>query len=204
MLNLAYLTKLIRDTANKYGHVLPKLVIMTPWHTFCVDLIDPYTLKGKGGSSIDFICLTMINPSTSWFEIVELPTVTKATVPTNGKDNKVNFDNYTEGSETTFDKSSAQISNLVYKARFMRYLCCQCLIYDNRSELKLHFNALCNTYGIKRKPTIVKNPQANGILDHIHGVFTNMLRTAELNKAELVKASDIDVFLSNAAWLYLP
>ncbi len=47
---------------------------MTPWKALCVDLISPYTLKGKDGLSIDFICLTMINPATttSWFEIVKL------------------------------------------------------------------------------------------------------------------------------------
>jgi hypothetical protein len=52
-----------------------KLVIMTPWKALCVDLIGPYTLKGEDGSSIDFMCLTMINSATSWFKIVELPTV---------------------------------------------------------------------------------------------------------------------------------
>jgi hypothetical protein len=61
--------------SQKYGHFLPKLVIMTPWKVFCVDLIGPYTLIGKDGLSIDFMCLTMINPTTSWFKIVELPTV---------------------------------------------------------------------------------------------------------------------------------
>jgi hypothetical protein len=59
----------------KYGHLLPKLVIATPWKALCIDLIGPYTLKGQYGSSIDFMCLTMINPAISWFEIVELPTV---------------------------------------------------------------------------------------------------------------------------------
>jgi hypothetical protein len=52
----------------------------------CVDLIGPYTLKGKDGSSIDFMCLTMINHATSWFKIVELPTVDLVmTVPPAGK-----------------------------------------------------------------------------------------------------------------------
>jgi hypothetical protein len=51
-----------------------------------------------------------------------------------------------------------------------------------------------------RKPTSVKNPQANDILERIHAVFTNMLGTTELNMVESVKASDIDVFLSDAAW----
>jgi hypothetical protein len=58
----------------RYGHVPPKLVITTPWRVL-VDLVGPYTLKGKDDSSIDFMCLTMINPATSWFKIVELPTV---------------------------------------------------------------------------------------------------------------------------------
>jgi hypothetical protein len=51
--------------SQKYGHLPPKLVIMTPWKAFCVDLIGPYTLKGKDGSSIDFMCLTIIDPATS-------------------------------------------------------------------------------------------------------------------------------------------
>ena len=46
---------------------------MTPWEALCVDLIGPYTLKGKDGSQIDFMCLTMIDPASSWFEMVELP-----------------------------------------------------------------------------------------------------------------------------------
>jgi hypothetical protein len=61
--------------SQKYGPLPPKLDITTPWKALCVDLIGPYTLKGKDGSSIDFMCLTMIDPTTSWFEIVELPTV---------------------------------------------------------------------------------------------------------------------------------
>jgi hypothetical protein len=38
------------------------------------------------------------------------------------------------------------------------------------------------------------------MLEKIHAVFTNMLHTAELDMVELVKASDIDVFSSDAAW----
>jgi hypothetical protein len=58
----------------------------------CIDLIGPYTLKGKDGLSIDFACLTMINPATSWLKIVELPTVAQeTTVPPAGKGKKVTF-----------------------------------------------------------------------------------------------------------------
>ncbi len=65
--------------SQKYGHVPPKLVITTPWEALCVDLIGPYTLNGKDGSSIDFMCLTMIDPATSWFDIVELPKLQRET-----------------------------------------------------------------------------------------------------------------------------
>ncbi len=185
--------------SQKYGHLPPKLVITTPWKALCVDLIGPYTLKGKDGLSIDFMCLTMIDPATSLFEIVEVPTVTQErTVPPAGS-KKVTFDKNTKVADY-FDKSSAQISNLVYKTWFSRYPCCRYIIYDNGNEFKLHFQSLCNTYGIKRKPTSVKNPQANAILERIHAVLGNMLRTFELDMAESVKASHIDIFLSDAAW----
>jgi hypothetical protein len=55
-------------------------------------------------------------------------------------------------------------------------------------------------YGIKHKPTSVENPQANAILEHIHAVFGNMLCTSELDMADSVKASDINVFLSDTEW----
>jgi hypothetical protein len=108
---------------QKYGHVPPKLVIMTPWRALCVDLVGPHTLKGKDGSRIDFVCLTMIDPATSWCKIVELPTVTKLTVPKDSKGKKATCTKYTKVAET-FDKTSAQISNLVYKCWFSRYPCC--------------------------------------------------------------------------------
>jgi hypothetical protein len=67
----------------------------------------------------------MIDPTTSWFEIVELPTLDLVTtVPPVGKANKVTSSKNTTLSETTFDKSSAQISNLVYKTWFSRYPHC--------------------------------------------------------------------------------
>jgi hypothetical protein len=54
-----------KKRTQKYGHLPPKIVISTPWEALCVDLVGPYTLKGKDGSSIDFIALTMIDPTSS-------------------------------------------------------------------------------------------------------------------------------------------
>jgi hypothetical protein len=60
----------------KYGYLPPKAVISNPWECLCVNLIGPYTLKGKDNSQIDFMALTMIDPTSSWFEIAELPVIT--------------------------------------------------------------------------------------------------------------------------------
>jgi hypothetical protein len=86
MSNLADLAKK-QETQPKVWSCT-KLVIMTPWRALCVDLIGQYTLKDKDNTSINFMCLTMIDPAKSWFKIIELPTVTKLTVPNTGKGKK--------------------------------------------------------------------------------------------------------------------
>ena len=105
------------------------------------------------------MCLTMKDPATSWLEIVELPVVDRPTIPTGTKGRKGISTNNTP-QVPYFDKSSAMISTLVNKTWFSRYPRCQQVIYDNGSEFKLHFKALCDTYGIKRKPTSVKHPSS--------------------------------------------
>jgi hypothetical protein len=103
-------------------------------------------------------------------------------------------------SEEIFDNSSDRVAKLVSKTWLCRYPRCQSLIYNNGFEFKLHFEHLCDSYGIKRKPTTVKNPQANGVLERVHQVIGQMLRTSEINMADSVSPDDVDVFLDNAAW----
>ena len=136
----------------------------------------------------------MIDPASSWFEIVELPVTEfeSITDSVNKKDSKTK--------EAYFDKSSFMISNLVNKCWFSRYPRCTNIIYDNGSEFKLHFETLCDTYGVKRKPTTIKNPQANAILERVHQVLMAMIRTSEIDMADSVAPSDIDAVLTNAAW----
>jgi hypothetical protein len=92
-----------KKRTQKYGHLPSKIVISTLWEALCVNLVGPYTLKGKDGSSIDFMALTMINPSSSWFKVVELPTIMQLmTRKVNGKERTIK--------QQIFDKSSDQIS----------------------------------------------------------------------------------------------
>ncbi len=107
------------------------------------------------------MALTMIDPASSWFEITELPVVKQLRQQTvNGKELLI--------ADEIFDKTSACIAKLVNKTWLCRYPRCHHLIYNNGSEFKLHFKYLCGSYGIKRKPTTVKNPQANDILESVH------------------------------------
>ncbi len=70
---------------------------------FICRLVGPYTLKGKGVLSIDFMALTMIDPASSWFKVVKLPTIMQLmTKKVSGKERTIK--------EEIFDKSSDQIS----------------------------------------------------------------------------------------------
>ncbi len=96
------------------------------------------------------MALTMIDPASSWFEIAELIIVKQLCWQTvNGKELLI--------ANEIFDTTSERIAKLVNKTWLCRY--CH-LIYNNGSEFKLHFEYLCESYGIPGKPTTVKNPQA--------------------------------------------
>jgi hypothetical protein len=101
----------------KNNHLPPKTIITTPWRTLCVDLVGPYTLKGNDGSVIDFMALTMIDPASSWFEIVEWPLVQGLeTITVDGRE--------LLASKEIFDKSSNCIVRLVNKFWLSRYPRC--------------------------------------------------------------------------------
>ena len=106
----------------------------------------------------------MIDPASIWFEIAELPITTDAVIPLDEKGQK-GTKTHNSTKLPYFDKSSAMICNLVNKTWFSHYPHCQYIIYDNGSEFKLHFKALCESFGIKCKPSSVNNPTANAILE---------------------------------------
>ena len=97
--------------------------------------------------------MTFIDPATGWFEICEIP-----------------------------DKKSDTMSALLDTVWFSRYPRPRRIIFDNGTEFKKDFRHIFKSYGIKTKPTAVKNPQANGILERVHQVLSNMLRTSNIKK----------------------
>ena len=81
------------------------------------------------------MALTMIDPATSWFKVVELPLVRQLkTVTVNGKESSI--------VEEIFNKISEHIAWLVKKTWLSRYPRCCYIIYKNGSEFKLNFEYL--------------------------------------------------------------
>ena len=106
--------------------------------------------------------MTMVDPATGWFEIIEVPYYHMNEV-------KDNVDNY-------IDKSSARISRLFDKAWLSRYPRPTEIIFDNGSEFKMHFQTLLKDFDIKPIPTTVENPQGNSPVERIHQVVQDMIK----------------------------
>jgi hypothetical protein len=53
-----------------------------------------------------------------------------------------------------------------------------CLDHNGTEFVSTKFQELLQSYGIPSNLTTVKNPQANGILDHTHQVFGNLLHSS--------------------------
>ena len=73
-------------------------------------LMGPYMLKGKDKPVIDFMCLTVIDPVISWFEMVELPLMII----------EKHVGKFIETSKI-FDKTAKQVARLVNQLWFSGY-----------------------------------------------------------------------------------
>ena len=100
--------------------------------------------------------MTFIDPETGWFEIVEIP-----------------------------DKKSGTLSQLLEQVWLTRYPRPSKIIFDNGTEFKKDFRYIIDDFGIKPTPTSVKNPQANSVLERVHKVLTNMLRSKNIKRLDL-------------------
>ena len=103
----------------------------------------------------------MIEPTTGWFEIVRY--------------------NY---------KQAATIANLVEQTWLYIYPLSTIITYDQGNEFLGHAfkNYLIeNKYKIKAKCATTENPKANSILERIHQVIVNLVRTYDLQNNYLDK-----------------
>ena len=127
-----------------YGHLPPKNIAeLKPWDLVHVELIGPHirsiiqqdpcgTIIWKNDS---LTCMTMIDPATGWFEIVEITTFGR--------------DEVTAGNDEYIDKSSTGVSQMFNNTCICRYLRPQKIVFDNGYKFKRDFTLLLNEFDIK-------------------------------------------------------
>ena len=137
------------------------------------------------------MCLTMIYPTKPWSESVELSSKDVPCVQDKDKE---------EITEIIIDISSACVTSLFNKS----WLCCYprafSIVYDNGSKFKLFFECQCEYFQLKHKPTTIKSPQANTILETVHQVVADVMRTSSLDVQKTCTPNTIDNFISNVGW----
>ncbi len=164
--------QLCKNPRTKYGHLKPRTFEDKPWDTLCVDLVGPYSVTDKHGKELSLHAMTMCDPATGWFEIVEIP-----------------------------NKKSVTCALLLDRTWFSRYPRPKRCIFDNGSEfLGKDFQEMLESYDVKTVPTTVKNPQANYV-ERVHQTLGNMIRTYELDTEHEFDYDDPwSGILANCAW----
>lgn len=109
----------------------------------------------------------MVDLATGWFNVVEVP--------------YYSIDEVKKDEKEYVDKTSARISQLFEQTWLSSYPRPKQIIFDNRSEFKMHFVTLLKDFDIKPIPTTAINPQGNSPVERIHQVVHNMIKTKELD-----------------------
>lgn len=163
--------QLCKKQRKQYGKLPAKVAENPePWNRVNIDMIGPLTVQTPT-KSYTLKALTMIDPATGWFEVKDVPDATADTCM------KV-FDN-------------------VWLTRYPRP---QYLGFDNGNEYKAVFEEMRKNYSLKRKVSTDYNPQSNGIVERVHQVLNDMLRTFELEEQELDETDPWSEFISAAAF----
>jgi len=161
-----------RTKNKKYGHLPPKEAEdAVPWKRVNVDMIGPFTVRDANRKKHELRALTMIDPATGWFEI---------------KDVK--------------HANAQEVSAAFDDTWLCRYPRPQYLGFDGGSEFKSVFEQMRRNYEMKKKPSTSYNPQSNGIIERVHQVLNDILRTFELEKKELDERDPWGQFLSTVGF----
>ena len=148
--------QLHKPDQRKLGHLPEKTVEEIPWDTLCIDLVGPYTVgkakkrKGKPDDTSDVTtlwCLTMIDPATGWFEIVEIK-----------------------------EKKADYIANVLEQTWLNRYPRPVEIIMDRGSEFAAEVREnVVHEWGAVQKLITSRNPQANSMVERAHQTVHNMI-----------------------------
>jgi hypothetical protein len=163
-----------QETKEKHGHVPPKIAESQPWEHSCVDMIGPCQIRRKGKKTSRLQAITVIDPATGWFEIIQSETKTADVVA-----------------------NEVEITWLSRHPWPMRITC------DHGSEfIGSEFQHLIEEEcDIEAKPSSERNPRSNAILERIHQTIGNVLCTFEAENQPIDKLDPWSSgILSAAAW----
>ena len=106
-------------------------------------------------TQIDFMCVTMMDPAASWFKMVELPVsqLPELNIPMGTKGLKGTY-TCKQHKKPYFDKTLVTVAMLINRTWFSHYPHSQYIVYNNESELKLHFKTLCVHMGYSISQTV--------------------------------------------------
>jgi hypothetical protein len=164
--------QMCKKPRKQYGHLPVKTAEEAePWKRVNVDMIGPLSVKTPSKKKFELVALTMIDPATGWFEVAAMK-----------------------------DRTSETAMKIMDDVWFARYPRPEMIGFDNGSEYKNVFKEMIQNYGLKAKPTTAWNPQSNGIIERVHQVLNDGLRTFELEQRELDDEDPWTPFLSSVAF----
>ena len=79
-------------------------------------------------------------------------------------------------------------------------ICPRKVIFDNGNEFKKDFLPFLRDFSIKPTPTTIQYPQANVILEHVHQILGDMLRTKNLQQYDLDTLDPWSDILASVVW----
>ena len=148
-----------KKTSRHYGQIPAKTVESKPWEVLHVDLYGPKTIKRSDGTILKFQVMTMIDPVTGWFEM-----------------------------KSYDDPTPETITNILEVSWLCRYPRPMVIIADRGGEFSGQFfeTNLREEYGIELRLITTANPQANAVVERIHQVIGNMLRSLDMETCYLM------------------
>jgi len=163
--------QLCKGNPKYYGHLPAKdAEPSVPWDRVNVDLTGPFSVKTPKG-----VCkihlLTAIDPATGWFETKEIS-----------------------------DPSSDTVSATMDDMWFCRHPRPRTIGIDGGSEFKKFFDEMITNYGLTPAQSTPYNPQSNGIIERVHQVLADALRTFELEERDLDDTDPRTPFLAATAF----
>ena len=83
------------------------------------------------------------------------------------------------------NKTAAEIADITEKTWFTHYPLPQRIVFYRGTKFMAEFSKMChNDYGLKRKPTMTRNPQSNAITERIHQTIGNIIRTFDVSNID--------------------